>query len=475
MASFQEEGHRCFGGEIFLTESGERVFELSDDNRLLYGGSKTFRETDGPEMISAKSFFHRVEFAWHTVAFILLMGAFIPLWRQKILGVVDPALGDPVQRAFLGVAYLGVILLTLHPRRALAIARRSALLWLLVGWAIISGLWSALPDVTLRRGVSALLASLYGLLLVVRYPFRSVLQMLGIALAIVIIASLGAALLFPEWGVMGPPLSGAWQGVLFHKIPLGRTSILALLVFWILGQDKRGLKRALWFVLELAALVTLVGSRSATAILIVLVLVGSWLLLRGMALLPRLLRPALLSLGLAAAFPALFILPDYLEDFLGLLGKDLTLTGRVPLWNLLIPLALEKPLLGYGYGAFWGTGSSSSIMTLLRWTPNHAHNGYLDLWLEIGLVGVLIASALLLITLVRTGQKALQIRNAGVWRFAFLFTVLLLFYNVSEALLMEVNLGRGFYWVMFSYIYFLSASDRISSVGRERLKTGDRL
>jgi len=154
-----------------------------------------------------------------------------------------------------------------------------------------------LPDVTLRRGVSALLASLYGLLLVVRYPFRSVLQMLGIALAIVIIASLGAALLFPEWGVMGPPLSGAWQGVLFHKIPLGRTSILALLVFWILGQDKRGLKRALWFVLELAALVTLVGSRSATAILIVLVLVGSWLLLRGMALLPRLLRPALLSLG----------------------------------------------------------------------------------------------------------------------------------------------------------------------------------
>jgi len=94
-------------------------------------------------------------------------------------------------------------------------------------------------------------------------------------------------------------------------------------------------------------------------------------------------------------------------------------------------------------------------MTLLRWTPNHAHNGYLDLWLEIGLVGVLIASALLLITLVRTGQKALQIRNAGVWRFAFLFTVLLLFYNVSEALLMEVNLGRGLYWVMFSYIYFL--------------------
>jgi len=300
---------------------------------------------------------------------------------------------------------------------------------------------------------------------VVRYPFRSVLRMLGTALAIVIIASLGAVLLFPEWGVMGPPLSGAWQGVLFHKIPLGRTSILALLVFWILNQNKMGLKRALWFVLKLAALVNLVGSRSATAILIALILAAFWLLLQGMALLPRLLRLALLSLGLAVAFPALFILPDYLESILGLLGKDLTLTGRVLLWNLLIPLAMEKPLLGYGYGAFWGTEPSLTIMALLRWTPNHAHNGYLDLWLEIGLVGVLIAFALLLITLIRTGQRALQTRNAGVWRFAFLFTVLLLFYNISEALLMEVNLGRGFYWVIFSYVYFLSTSDRISSAG----------
>jgi O-antigen ligase len=448
---------------------------LLDDSRVLYGGSKVIRGTSRPKMISAKSLFHRVEFAWHTVAFILLMGAFIPLWRQKILGVVDPALGDPVQRAFLGVAYLGVILLTLHPRRALAIARRSALLWLLVGWAIISGLWSALPDVTLRRGVSALLASLYGLLLVVRYPFRSVLQMLGIALAIVIIASLGAALLFPEWGVMGPPHPGAWQGVLYHKNALGRTSILALLVFWILAQSRKGLKKVSWLVLELAALVALVGSRSMTAILIALILTASWLLLRGTALLPQLLRPALLSLGLAAAFPALFILPDYLEDILGLLGKDLTLTGRVPLWNSLIPLALQRPLLGYGYGAFWSaTGPSASVTMLFPWALQ-AHNGYLDLWLENGLIGVLIAFALLLITLVRTGQRTLQTRDADVWRFAFLFTAFLVFSNVSEAMLLETGLAKGLYWVVFSYVYFLSVSDRITLAGRGQIRTGDRL
>jgi len=466
VASFQEEGHRCFGGKIFLTESGERVFELSDDNGLLYGGSKTFRETDGPEMISAKSLFHKVEFVWHTVAFILLMGAFIPLWRQKILGVVDPVLGDPVQRAFLGVAYLGVVLLILHPRRALATARRGVLLWLLVGWAIISGLWSAFPDVTLRRGVSTLLASLYGLLLVVRYPFRSVLRMLGTALAIVIIASLGAVLLFPEWTVMGPPHPGAWQGVLYHKNALGRTSILALLVFWILAQDRRGPEKVVWLVLELAALVALVGSRSMTAILIALILTASWLLLRGTALLPQLLRPALLSLGLAAAFLALFILPDYLEDILGLVGKDLTLTGRVPLWNSLIPLALERPLLGYGYGAFWSaTGPSAPVMVLFPWALQ-AHNGYLDLWLEIGLIGVLIASALLLITLVRTGQKVLQARDASIWGFALLFAILLVFYNISEAMLLETDLAKGLYWVFFGYVFFLSAPHTF--LGRQR-------
>jgi len=426
-------------------------------------------------MISAKSLFHKVEFAWHTLAFILLMGAFIPLWRQSTLGSVDPGLGDPVQRAFLGVAYLGVALLLLHPRRALATARKGVLLWLLAGWAIISVLWSASPEITLRRGLTAVLASLYGLLLAARCPFRWVLKVLGVALAIVIIASLGTVLLFPEWGVKGPPHPGAWQGVLYHKNALGRTSILALLVFWILAQDRKGLKKVAWLVLELAALVVLVGSRSMTAILIGLILAVSWLLLRGMALLPRLLRPALLSLGLAVAFPTLFILPDYLEDILGLLGKDLTLTGRVPLWNSLIPLALERPLLGYGYGAFWSaTGPSAPVMVLFPWA-SHAHNGYLDLWLEIGLIGVLIAFALLLITLVRTGQRTLQTRDVDVWRFAFLFTAFLVFSNVSEAMLLETGLAKGLYWVVFSYVYFLFASDRITLVGREQLRTRDRL
>jgi O-antigen ligase len=251
--------------------------------------------------------------------------------------------------------------------------------------------------------------------------------------------------------------------------------MLALLVFWILAQSRKGLKKVSWLVLELAALVALVGSRSMTAILIALILTASWLLLRGTALLPQLLRPALLSLGLAAAFPALFILPDYLEDILGLLGKDLTLTGRVPLWNSLIPLALQRPLLGYGYGAFWSaTGPSASVTMLFPWALQ-AHNGYLELWLENGLIGVLIAFALLLITLVRTGQRTLQTRDADVWRFAFLFTAFLVFSNVSEAILLETGLVQGLYWVVFSYVYFLSAFDRITLAGRGQLRTGDRL
>lgn len=406
-----------------------------------------------------KYLLHRLEFLWHTLAFTLLLGAFVPLWRQNALGGTDPALGDPVQRAFLGIAYLGVPLVVIHFRQAFSVMRREGLLWVLVGWALVSFLWSAAPELTLRRGFSLLLATLYSLLLVTRYSYYEVLRMLGTALAITIVTSLFLVWLFPQWGVMGLPHPGAWQGVLYHKNALGRTCVLALLVFWTLQRETKGILRFGWVTMTLVALVPLIGSRSATSWVVALVLAIVWLGVRGLVGLPRLLRPAMVSLTMAVVFPALILLPEYLEEVLEFLGKDLTLTGRVPLWKALIPLGLERPLVGYGYGAFWqgAIGPSASVWMFFRWAQQ-AHNGYIDLWLETGLIGLLIGFILLLRVLFRTGRSALLLKEElNIWGFAFLFSVFFALISLTEAVMLESGLSKALYWVMFGYVCFLPA------------------
>ena len=80
-----------------------------------------------------------------------------------------------------------------------------------------------------------------------------------------------------------------------------------------------------------------------------------------------------------------------------LLGKDVTLTGRVPLWNYLIQRGMEKPWLGYGYGAFWHDPQEILQIALnVPWMSTiadgsvtaHAHNAYIDLFLQLGWVGL---------------------------------------------------------------------------------------
>lgn len=397
----------------------------------------------------------KLELVWHALAFMLLLGAFIPLWRQNTLRSIDLVSGDPVQRVFLGIAYFGVSLLMLHLKQVPTIVKRGGLLWALVGWALISYFWSAAPQLTLRRGFSLLLSTLYSLLLVSRYSYYEVLRTLGAALAVIVITSLCVAWIFPQWGVMGSPHPGAWQGVLYHKNALGRTCVLALLVFWMLYRGQRGGVRCFWGALMLMALVALIGSRSATSWItaLILAIIGLWL--QSVVKLPRLLQPAAATLAMTLIFLTLVLLLGQLEKVLGFFGKDLTLTGRIPLWETLIPIALEKPLVGYGYGAFWqgAMGPSAPVWVSFSWAQ-HAHNGYIDLWLETGLIGLLLGLFLLAHLFIRTGKRALQRGSADFWGFAFLFSVFFALISSTEAVLLESGLSKALYWIMLSYIYF---------------------
>lgn len=87
-----------------------------------------------------------------------------------------------------------------------------------------------------------------------------------------------------------------------------------------------------------------------------------------------------------------FLLHSQLDVILRLLGRDPSLTGRADVWESVSALAEAKPLFGQGH-VFWAIDSAErdAIWTELGWAAPHAHNMFLDIKLQLGLIGVIIA------------------------------------------------------------------------------------
>jgi O-antigen ligase len=91
---------------------------------------------------------------------------------------------------------------------------------------------------------------------------------------------------------------------------------------------------------------------------------------------------------------SIFAIVTFRYPLLRMLGKDPTMTGRTQLWASLIPSILKHPVNGYGYMAFWqGLSGESANVTLQlqsQFGLGYAENGVVELFLQLGAVGVLL-------------------------------------------------------------------------------------
>jgi O-antigen ligase len=127
---------------------------------------------------------------------------------------------------------------------------------------------------------------------------------------------------------------------------------------------------------------------------------------------------------------------DYLfqisDFFFQLVGRDRTLTDRTKVWEdcLKVPI---NPIIGVGFESFW-SGTRQEMMSERwkgAWVPNEAHNGYLETYLNIGLVGLFFLAVMLFFTYWKTRRELLTNFHWGRFRTAFLFSTLV--YNWTEA------------------------------------------
>lgn len=284
----------------------------------------------------------------------------------------------------------------------LARARVPVALVLLLAWITASYLWSADRGHTLRTlldvatvSATALGAGLLLTLDQVRRAATWAIKCVVVLTGAVLVLAPGYSTRPPE----GDPAPG-WHSIFEHKNSLGGFLVLA---FVTLCFD-RSRWRPLWV---LAVLVLLVGTQSSTALAVVL-LSTSVLLWRavqrriGAAGLRSSFRvQSVIAVGLLAALTA--AAPGLIA---GLLGRSVTLTGRTEIWTAVERQIGLHPVLGLGWGGVW---TPASAPTLAMWRESrfeafYAHNGYLDVLLQIGVVGAALYAALVLSTLRRLAQ-----------------------------------------------------------------------
>jgi O-antigen ligase len=197
-----------------------------------------------------------------------------------------------------------------------------------------------------------------------------------------------------------------WTGLTTHKNNLGQVAMCSGIVStWQILQNWARAKPILDVLLLVLTLWILRGSKtnhSSTAIVGfvvgIAVLFALHLVRKRVAHVKRIVLTGgiaflVVALWVHLAFAAFDVTP--IELVVEATGRDMTFTDRTYIWQDLLINAAKHPVLGVGIGAFWVGPIGYAMypmdnwhLVTKTWRPGEGHNGYLDVYVELGMIGV---------------------------------------------------------------------------------------
>jgi exopolysaccharide production protein ExoQ len=248
------------------------------------------------------------------------------------------------------------------------------------------------PTRTISSGALLLAGVLLLYYIMSRYSLDQVLELLLVLGTVTIVASIMFALALPQYGLdqMGEH-SEAWKGIFSAKNYLGNMGLFFLTVA-VSYRGRTPFLRSLRLSQIMFCLIAIAFSRAATAWLltaIYIVLLTVMKALHGFRKKDYFVVCLVLLVLFSVVAGVIVVWPDFL---ITLLGKDVTLTGRTGIWSAVTDSIAKRPLLGYGYQAFWLglEGESYRVILAVSWVLAQAQNGFLDVMLEMGMLGLVI-------------------------------------------------------------------------------------
>ena len=365
--------------------------------------------------------------------------------------------GSPLDAAvFAAILVAGLIVLALRAKRVLAILRRNGPILLFFAFCLISVAWSDYPFVAFKRWIKAvgdlamvlvILTEKDSLAATKRVLTRAGFVLIPISLLFInYYPALGRS--YNQW-TWTPMFSGVTMG----KNLLGMTCLICGIGSWWCfltayrsPKSKQRSRRMMAYAVITAMATYLILKADSMTSFSCLVLAGSVLFISSLESSSRNKRRLHLSVAVAVLIAAFALFMDTGGFLVKTLGRDTTLTGRTAVWGAVLA-QVRHPLVGAGFESFWMGNRLLKIWDAINQPGiQEAHNGYLEVYLNLGWMGVLLL-AVLMVSGYRNVFSALS-QDRLMGRVMLAFFVVGAVYNFTEA---------GFRMMAPAWIFFLFA------------------
>jgi len=380
-----------------------------------------------------------------TIWFLVLSSKPLGIWFQAGVQTIEE--GNPLDRAFLTIVLcLGLIILTKRKFSWSNLIKDNIWLFFLLGFMLLSCIWADAPFISFKRWTREVIAIVMVAVIASEpQPLKAIESLFRRTIYILIPFSYICINYFPEYGRVYVHHSGdlMWVGMAMHKNTLTQLCVAAIFfLIWMFFRRRQGRN--------------VVASRYQTYLEVFILLLALWIMggpyhspmysaTAAMALIIGLImftglfwynkRCSIPGSALLAAFIIFIIVYGTITPFIGKLslfdvssmaGREENLTGRADVWRQLIPVAMQQPILGYGFAGFWTTNARE------QFDISGSHNGYLDLILELGFVGLLLYTFFIVSNSRKAQRVMTQDFDWGVFWICSL--VMALVSNITESL-----------------------------------------
>lgn len=406
------------------------------------------------------------EWIFTVLSIIVYSGGPIPLILSQGFGegMIDPTPDPTDYSKLIALFFLNYLvsffLLVLRWKKSLYVVKKEWTIWLLIGIACVSVIWSFIPKLTPNRSMALAGSTLFGFYIAARYSIRDQLKLLSWSFATIVILSLLMVIIIPTYGTMSYGVhAGSWRGIYTHKNWLGRVMTISGIVFLILAMSEKQQRWLYWLGLGCSFCLLLLSKSSSSIVNCVTIfsIIPIYSIIRWRYLI---VMPIIAGIAMIGSSFLLWF-NENSTVLLGSIGKDATLTGRTEMWPHIIEMIAKQPWLGYGYNGFWHDWDSpgATVWYAAKWTAPNAHNGILDLLLQLGLLGTIVFSIGFCLTLVR-GVSWLRTDKSWYSFWPITYPTYLILANVSESFLLNFN---DLFWVLYVSVAFSLATVDLSN------------
>lgn len=422
----------------------------------------------------SSSIFLWIPFIWYSISITRP----ITIWMDPFLGIpsnIDPTEGSPLERIVWTILIVAGLLILMKKRIQWSqVIRNNKWIFSLLLYTMISILWSNFQGVALKRWIKTFGSIVMALIVLTEpRPVQAISTLLRRAFLLHIPLDIIVIKYFRHIGV-GYSKKGLemWTGLTTHKNTLGEVCMISGLYFTWDIFNKLGKSRVIIDLFYLAMIMFLMngpGYSSSTTAMVVLFI--GLLIFFSFRLAPKeeiLLNRFIFTGGISLLF-LLITMQIGITAFTGnrtlttvsleIAGRDSTFTGRTDLWGDVLLDASKHPLKGVGYGSYWIDNLANNLWDKYDWRPNQGHNGYVDVYVELGMIGLFLLGGLLISTFHKI--KKMIIDDFEFGHFFMALFVMIVIHNITESSFLR---GDHHLWFFFLLISLTIPS---SSLGRD--------